>query len=57
MDYCRIADNTPTAAYASRNHVSGQRRHLSDYATTQELAAAGTLCASGRAKSIVRVYI
>jgi len=40
MDYFRMTDNTPRAAYsASRNHVSGQQGHLSDYATTRELAA------------------
>src|SRR5713226_851261 len=34
----RFADNTPRASYfASRNHVSGQRWHLSDYPTNQAL--------------------
>lgn len=34
----RVADSTPRASYfASRNDVSGQRGHLSDYETYPEL--------------------
>ncbi len=36
-DSFRLADNSPRASYfASRNDVSGQRGHLSDYATYQD---------------------
>lgn len=36
-DSFRVADNSPRASYfASRNDVSGQRGHLSDYATYQD---------------------
>jgi hypothetical protein len=41
-DYFRVADNTPRASYfASRNHVSSQREHLSRYPTSSGCGGCG----------------